>query len=362
MKRTPLWELHREKGAKFVPFADFEMPLQYEGIIKEHRWVRQKVGLFDVSHMGEIEITGPRSLEFVSYIISNNPALLEIFGIQYSVFVNHKGGIVDDLLVYRLPDHFLLVINATNIEKDFKWVKSHLFKEGVEAKNLSDSIAELALQGPDAQKVLQPLVDIDLENINYYHAAECKVFGVDALISRTGYTGEDGFEIYLEPKDGIPIAKKLLENPSVKMIGLGARDTLRFEMGYCLYGNDIDDDTSPWEARLGWVVKMDKGDFVGKDALIKQKEKGIKKYRVGFITEKKSAIPRPHQSIFSSGNDIGHVTSGTFSPSLNQGIGMGYVLKEFSKRGTKIEIEIRGHREKAEIVSLPFYKMGTVRK
>jgi len=362
MKRTPLWELHKEKGAKLVPFAGFEMPLQYEGIIKEHKWVREKVGLFDVSHMGEIEITGPRALEFVSYITSNDPKALEEYGVQYSLFVNHRGGIVDDLLVYRLPDRFLLVVNASNTDKDFEWVKSHLFKDGVEARNLSDSVAELALQGPEAQKVLEPLCDIDLEKIGYYKAAKCKLLGKEVLISRTGYTGEDGFEIYLELEDGIPVARKLLENPSVKMAGLGARDTLRLEMGYCLYGNDIDDDTSPWEARLGWVVKLDKGDFVGRDVLIKQKEEGIKRYRVGFITKRKGAVPRPHQSISREGKEIGQVTSGTFSPSLSLGIGMGYVSKEFSKKGTEIEIEIRNALEKAEIVSLPFYKEGTVRK
>ncbi len=340
MKKTPLWKFHVEMGAKMVPFAGFEMPIQYEGIIKEHRWVREHAGLFDVSHMGEIEVKGPRALEFVSYTTSNDPSKLEPYQVQYSLFLNDRGGIVDDLLVYRLEDRFLLVVNASNIEKDFVWLKDHEFSDGVVIENHSDSYAELALQGPKAQEVLQSYVNIDLERVEYYYSARCKVMGFDALISRTGYTGEDGFEVYLKPEEAIPVAKKLLENPLVKLVGLGARDTLRLEMGYCLYGNDIDDEISPWEARLGWIVKLDKGDFVGKEALIKKKEEGIHSYRVGFVAERKGAVPRHHQSIFYGDDRIGHVTSGTFSPSLSIGIGMGYVSKEFSKKGTNLDIEI----------------------
>jgi len=362
LKKTPLNEAHKKLGARMVPFAGFEMPVLYRSIIDEHLWVREKAGLFDVSHMGEIEVKGPRALEFVSYITSNDPARLELFQVQYSTFLKDDGGIIDDLLVYRLEDGFLLVVNASNTEKDYNWVMEHKFSEGVTIRNLSDEVGELALQGPLAEEVLQPLTDIDLSKMGYYRAARGKVMGKDALVSRTGYTGEDGFEIYLTPEDTEEVFWKLLESDQVKPAGLGARDTLRLEMGYCLYGNDIDESTNPLEAGLRWIVAFDKGDFIGKEALLRIKESGIRRKRVGFITEAPGAIPRQHQKIYREEEAVGEVTSGTFSPSLKRGIGMGYVPREMAKRGTKLAVEIRGKKEVAEIVSMPFYKEGTVKK
>lgn len=363
LKRTPLYDAHVKLGAKIVEFGGFEMPVQYSSIIEEHKWVRSKAGLFDVSHMGEIEITGPRALEFVSYITSNDPAKLEDFQVQYSALLTEKGTFVDDILVYRLPDRFLLVVNASNTDKDFDWIMAHKFADGVEVKNLSDEYAELALQGPVAEQVLQRITDIDLSKMGYYHSGYGKVLDKDALISRTGYTGEDGFEIYLDPPDVEEVFWKLLDMEEVKPAGLGARDTLRLEMGYCLYGNDIDETTNALEAGLKWIVAFDKPDFIGKKALLEIKERGVTRRRVGFETERRGAVPRHGQRILDDdGNEIGHVTSGTFSPSLKKGIGMGYVAKGHWKRGTEINIEIRNRLEKAVIVKMPFYKEGTVKK
>ncbi len=362
LKKTPLNEAHKKLGAKMVSFGGYEMPVMYRGIIDEHLWVRQKAGLFDVSHMGEIEIRGPRALEFVSYITSNDPAKLAEFQVQYSTFLTEEAGIVDDLLVYRLEDYFLLVVNAANIDKDYKWVMEHKFPSGVEVINRSDEVGELALQGPLAEEVLQPLTDIDLSKIGYYWAARGHVLGKKALISRTGYTGEDGFEIYLDPKDIEEVFWALLENENVKPAGLGARDTLRLEMGYCLYGNDIDETTNPIEARLQWIVAMDKENFVGKKALLEIKKKGIERKRVGFVMKEERAIPRHGQKIYSDNEEIGFVTSGTFAPSLKVGIGMGYVKLDYSKKGTEFKVDIRGRRATAEVVSMPFYKQGTVKK
>lgn len=361
MKRTPFYSVHRELGAQMVPFAGFEMPLQYEGIIAEHLWVREKAGLFDVSHMGEFIVRGPRAEEFVAYVTSNDPGKLPPMAAQYSLFLNEAGGIVDDLLVYRLEDHFMLVVNAANIEKDFAWISRFRFSSGIELENRSDEIAELALQGPRAEEVLQPLVDLDLSGLDYFHAARATLLDRPVLISRTGYTGEDGFEIYLDAENAEPVFFRLLENPLVKPVGLGARDTLRLEMGYPLYGNDITDETNPFEARLGWVVRMKKPDFVGKAALEWIRQEGIRRRRVGFQTQDRRAIPRPHQAILHDHERIGEVTSGTFSPSLKQGIGMGYVPVEYSDEGTPLQIEIRGRAFPAQVVSLPFYRHGTVR-
>ena len=361
-KKTPLYDAHVKLGAKIVEFGGFLMPVQYSSIVEEHQWVRSKVGVFDVSHMGEIEVKGPRALEFVSYITSNDPAALAEYQVQYSTFLTHKGTIVDDILVYRLPDRFLLVVNAANTEKDVNWVMEHKFSDGVEVKDLSDSTAELAVQGPLVEKVLQQFTDLDLSKIRYYWAAETTFMGKKALISRTGYTGEDGFEIYLDPNDVEEVFMRLLELEDVKPAGLGARDTLRLEMGYCLYGNDIDETTNPLEAGLKWIVKFNKPDFIGKSALLEIKEKGITRKRIGFETERRGAIPRHGQKIFKDGREVGIVTSGTFSPSLKKGIGMGYVPVELAKVGNTIEIEIRGRMEKATVVKLPFYKQGTVKK
>ncbi len=360
-KKTPLYDAHVKLRAKIVDFAGFKMPLQYESITKEHQWVRTHAGLFDVSHMGEIEVHGDRALEFVSYVTSNDPTKLAPFQVQYSAFPTHEGTVIDDLLVYKLEDYFLLVVNASNIDKDYNWLLEHKFADGVEVINRSDEFAELALQGPESEEVLQKLVDIDLSKIGYYWAARGKVLGKDALISRTGYTGEDGFEIYLKPEDVEEVFFKLLENDRVKPAGLGARDTLRLEMGYCLYGNDIDETTNLLEAGLGWITKLNKNDFVGKETLLKIKEAGLKRKRVGFEAQNPTDIPRHGYKIYDDDSEIGIVTSGTFSPSLKKGIGMGYVPINFAKDGTEIWVDIRGKKARFSIVKMPFYKEGTVK-
>ncbi len=363
-KKTPFFEFHKNLGAKIVDFAGFEMPIQYpDGIVKEHIWVREKAGMFDVSHMGEIEIKGKDALNFVNYITSNDASRLEVMQVQYSAFPTEEGTIVDDLLVYRLDEnHFLLVVNAANIEKDYQWILSHK-KGDVEIKNRSDDYAEIAFQGPLSEKVLQRITKENLSELPYYYAMYATVLGKKVLLSRTGYTGEDGFELYFEDfEHGKKVFLKLLEFDEVKPIGLGARDTLRLEMGYCLYGNDIDETTNMIEAGLSWILKLDKEDFIGKKALLKIKEEGPARRRVAFITERRAAIPRHGQKIFKDGEEVGHVTSGTMSPSLQQGIGMGYVRRHHTRRGTEIEIDIRGRKEKATIVKLPFYKNGTVKR
>ncbi len=361
-KRTPLYEHHVKLGAKIVPFAGFEMPLQYTSIIEEHRWVRKSAGMFDVSHMGEIIIKGSDALDFVSHVTSNDPSKLEIMEVQYSAFPTEKGTIVDDLLVYRLEDHFMLVVNASNIEKDYGWLLKH--KRGnVEIINMSDEIGEIAFQGPLAESVLQRITDYDLSTIKYYWAARVKILGKEALVSRTGYTGEDGFEIYSDNKHIKEIFDALLHFEEVKPVGLGARDSLRLEMGYCLYGNDIDETTNLIEAGLKWITKLDKPEFVGKEALLKVDQEGVQRRRVGFVVKESGYIPRHGYKIFAEdGSESGFVTSGTLSPSLNVPIGMGYVSKDFGKAGTVIFIEIRGKKVPAEIVKLPFYKEGSVKK
>ena len=361
-KKTPLYEAHKKLGAKIVDFAGFFMPLQYESITKEHVWVRTHAGVFDVSHMGEIEVHGERALEFVSYVTSNDPSKLDVYQVQYSAFPTEKGTVVDDLLVYRLEDYYLLVVNASNIEKDYNWLLEHKFESGVEIINRSEEVAELALQGPMSEEILQKYTDIDLSKMKYYWSARGKVMGKEALVSRTGYTGEDGFEIYLSPDDVEEVFLRLLEEENVKPAGLGARDTLRLEMGYCLYGNDIDETTNLLEAGLGWITKLNKDKFIGKEALLKIKEQGVTRKRVGFEPVEAKAIPRHGYRIFDDDREIGIVTSGTFSPSLKRGIGMGYVLTEYSKPGSKISVDIRGKKVEAQVVKLPFYKEGTVKK
>ena len=362
LRRTSLFDEHVKLGAKIVPFAGFEMPLQYSSIIEEHRWVRQSAGVFDVSHMGEIIIKGPDALEFVSYITSNDPSKLEVMEVQYSSLPTERGTIVDDLLVYRLEDYFMLVVNASNIEKDYNWILSH--KRGnVDVINMSYEIGEIAFQGPKAEEVLQRIVEEDLSKIKYYWAGRVKILGKEVLISRTGYTGEDGFEIYTDNKHIVEIFRKLIEFSEVKPVGLGARDSLRLEMGYCLYGNDIDETTNLIEAGLKWITKLEKSDFIGKDALIEIEQKGVTRKRVGFVIKEGGNIPRRGYKIYdATGHEIGLVTSGNLSPSLNIPIGMGYVAKDFAKAGTEIFVEIRGKRVPAEIVKLPFYKEGSVKK
>ena len=357
VKKTALYDIHEHMGAKIVRFAGYLMPVYYTSIVEEHRRVRSTVGLFDVSHMGEFEIRGTDALAFLQRLTTNNVAALEVNQVQYSTMCYPDGGIVDDLLVYRLENHYLLVVNAANLDKDFKWLQQNI--EGkVQLENKSDETTLIALQGPQAEEVLSPLVTIDHTQVAYYRCQPGAIAGHHALISRTGYTGEDGFEIYCNPRHAKDIWNALMESGKrldIQPVGLGARDTLRLEMKYALYGNDIDHTTNPFEAGLSWVVKMKKGDFIGKQALLKAKTEGLKRKLVGFETEGRT-FPRKDMGIHRDGREIGRVTSGTFSPSLNTGIGMGYVSIEHAKIGTQIDLDIRGKRVSGRIVETPFYK------
>lgn len=359
MKITALNEIHKKSGGKMVEFAGFEMPIEYSGIKDEHMTVRESVGVFDVSHMGEFWIKGPNALELVKKITSNDPTLLTPGQAQYSCFPNGKGGIVDDLLVYSYePEKYLLVVNAANIEKDWNWVVS-LNDVGAELENASDRISQLAIQGPKAMATLQKLTDINLSEIKFYTFVTGKIAGIDdVIISATGYTGAGGFELYFRNEVADEMWKAIFEAGKefgIKPIGLGARDTLRLEMGYCLYGNDIDDTTSPIEAGLGWITKFNNGrKFIDRDYLMMQKTEGVSRKLRGFVMQERG-IPRHHYELVNSeGRVIGKVTSGTMSPVLNKGIGMGYVAKEYSAFGTQIFVKIRNKNIPAEIVKLPF--------
>ncbi|MCX7994785.1 MAG: glycine cleavage system aminomethyltransferase GcvT [candidate division WOR-3 bacterium] len=358
-KKTPFYEKHLKNNAKIIEFAGFLMPAHFEGVIPEHEAVRNSVGVFDVSHMGEIEITGPERIQFVNYITTNDVSKLALNQVQYSTMLYPDGGIVDDLLVYNLLDRILLVVNAANTDKDYEWIVQNK-KFNVEIMNLSDEIGQLAIQGPKSEQLMQKIVNFDLSQLKYYWAIETEINGFDVLLSRTGYTGEDGFEVYMDAEDGLKIWDIIFDagkDLNVKPIGLGARDTLRSEMRYCLYGNDIDKTTNPLEAGLGWIVKFDKGDFIGKDALLKIKESGIKRKLVGFEVIDKG-IPRPHQKIIDENQEIGYVTSGTFSPSLKKGIGMGYVEIKYAEPGTKFKVMAK-EPIPVEVIKGPFYKKGT---
>lgn len=358
-KKTPFYDMHVKHGGKIVEFAGFLMPIQFEGIIPEHNTVRSSVGVFDVSHMGEIEVRGNDRLSFVNYITTNDATKIELNQVQYSTMLYQDAGIVDDLLVYNLNNRILLVVNASNTEKDYAWIMENK-RFDVEIENRSDEIGQLAVQGPEAEKVMQKLCSIDLSTIAYYWAVETSLGSMPVLLSRTGYTGEDGFEVYSDRKYANALWNMIFdagEEFGIKPIGLGARDTLRFEMRYCLYGNDIDQTTNPLEAGLGWVVKLDTPDFIGKKALVSIKEAGITRRLVGFEAIGKG-IPRPHQEIQVNGETIGNVTSGTFCPSLKKGFGMGYVAKSHDKIGTKLTVAGKQPVE-VEIVKGPFYQHGS---
>lgn len=362
LKRTPFHDKHVAAGAKIVPFAGFEMPVQYPtGITAEHNAVRQAAGLFDVSHMGEFEVTGKDAIAFVSYVTSNDPSTLAVGQVQYSCFLHDSGGIVDDCLVYNMGEgKVMLVVNASNIAKDWEHISRYAGKFDVKLKNISDETALLALQGPNAQAVLQPLSSSALEPIGYYKFTTGNVAGVPCIISRTGYTGEDGFELYHAPKDAVKLWDAITANKGVTLTGLGARDSLRLEVAYPLYGNDIDDDTSPLEAGLNWIVKLKKNDFVGKAALVEQKAKGLTRKLVGFrLTEK--GFPRQHMPVVVDGAVFGEVRSGTVSPSTGEPIGTCYLPLAKTAVGTKFEIDIRGKKTAAEVVSTPFWTKGSKR-
>lgn len=365
LRRTPMYDFHKRVNAKLVPFAGWEMPVTYTELMAEHRCVREKVGLFDVSHMGEIFITGPKALEMTSLVSTNDPVPLRDGQVAYSAFCNERGGIVDDFTLYRFhAEKFLLVVNAANTAKDFQWVKSHELK-GSQVENQSDAWAQLAIQGPKAQKVLQALVREDLEKIAYYAFAEVTVGGVPAIVSRTGYTGEDGFEVYYPAAQGLYVWEALMEKGAqeeIQPIGLGARDTLRLEMGYALYGNDIDDQTNPLEAGLGWITKLKNRTFLGSQALLQQKERGLSRRLCGLVMEDK-LIPRHGYPLRHEGRVVGQVTSGTFSPFLRNGIALGYLEAALLDAGVgQVNVEGRGGKcASAKVVKPPFVR-SQVRK
>jgi len=366
MKETAFTQKHIKLGAKMAPFAGYNMPIEYVGIGEEHATVREGVGVFDVSHMGEIWVKGPNALKFLQYVTSNDVSKLYPGKVQYSCFPNGKGGIVDDLLVYCIDEvTYLLVVNASNVDKDWKHLCDYAPKFdltiGKELYNASDEICQLAVQGPKAIKVMQKICDRDITEMKYYTFTKMNVAGVSAIFSITGYTGSGGCEIYVDNKDADALWKSVFEAGEefgIKPIGLGARDTLRLEMGFCLYGNDIDDTTSPIEAGLGWITKFskEKGDFLDKDLLLKQKEEGVSKKLIGFELIKKGVPRHGYEICDKNGDVIGNVTSGTLSTYLKKGIGMGYVKSDFKKVGTEIFIKIRERLLPAKVVKMPFYK------
>jgi aminomethyltransferase len=356
LKRTPLHDVHVALGAKIVPFAGYEMPVQYPaGITAEHKSVREGCGMFDVSHMGEFWITGERAVEFVNYVTTNDVAALAVGQVQYSTILNERGTIEDDCLVYRFADRIMMVVNASNAEKDFAHIAPHASRFGVTLTDASDEMALIAVQGPKAQQILQPLTRTPLDPIGYYHFAEGEVAGRRAIVSRTGYTGEDGFELYVANDDAVAVWQAVMATGQVSPAGLGARDTLRLEMGMALYGNDIDDTVTPLEGNLAWLVKLAKGDFVGRDVLAAQKAAGVPKKLIGFTMQERN-FPRHGYPVFHDGTPSGVVCSGTMSPTLGIPIGTAYLPAAVAKEGTTFEVEIRGKRVPATVVKPPFYK------
>jgi aminomethyltransferase len=362
LRRTPLYDVHRGLGAKLVPFAGWEMPVQYPaGILAEHQAVRTGAGVFDVSHMGEFEISGPDRNAFVNRVTCNDVAALAPGGVQYSAILTNEGTFVDDCTVYRFDDKLMIVVNASNVARAWDHIVKQKGGANVRLKDISDEVGLLALQGPTAQALVQPLTETRLDDIAYYHFAVGKIAGAQCFISRTGYTGEDGFELYCRERDTVALWQALT-GAGARPIGLGARDSLRLEMGYALYGNDIDDTITPLEAGLGWIVKLDKGSpFMGDKALRYQKQRGVTRKLVGFKLEGR-AFPRHGYPVYYSGRDVDVVRSGTMSPSLGYPIGTTYLPADVAKVGTKFEVEIRGQRVPAEVVKRPFYTKGTARK
>ena len=360
--RTSLFERHRALGAKMVPFAGWEMPVQYPaGILAEHRAVRGGVGIFDVSHMGEFEVTGPDRNAFVNRLTSNDVSQLEPGGVQYSALLTNEGTFVDDCTVYRFDDKLMIVVNASNTAKAWEHIVSHKGGINVRLKDISADVGLLAVQGPRAEAVLQPLADTALGQIAYYHFAVGQIAGAQCFVSRTGYTGEDGFELYCRDRDTVALWDAIT-GAGAQPIGLGARDSLRLEMGYALYGNEIDDTITPLEAGLGWIVKLDKGaPFVGLEALRAQKQRGVTRRLVGFRLEGRG-FPRHGFPVHHEGREVDFVRSGTMSPSLGVGIGTTYLPAGVARPGTRFEVECRGERLAAEVVKLPFWTRGSVRR
>ena len=362
LKSTPFTEFHRAAGAKLVEFAGFEMPVRYTGDVREHLAVRNGVGLFDITHMGEFEVRGAGAAAWLDRMVTNHVGGMEVGQAIYSPMCRPDAGIVDDLLVYRYGDHYMLVVNASNMAKDFAWLESHRPAD-VSLVDRSPETALLAIQGPKAAGVLAGHVPAAALDLGFYRFTTGALFGAPATISRTGYTGEDGFELYFAPEHGEAVWNGLMQAGAphgLELIGLGARDTLRLEMGYMLYGNDIDDTTTPLEAGLGWTVKLAKGDFHGRDVMAKQKAEGLKRKLVGFQLDGRR-VPRHGMSILSGGRTVGTVTSGTFSPSLERPIGMGYVETPLAATGTALEIQAGNASLAARVTARPFHTRGSHR-
>jgi aminomethyltransferase len=364
LKRTPFYDLHVSLNAKMAPFAGFEMPIQYPtGITREHEIVRTGVGVFDVSHMGEFEITGPDRNAFVQRITCNDVGALGEFQAHYSALLTNEGTVMDDCIVYRFPDRLMLVVNASNIEKDYNSIVARKGGINVRIKDASDSVALLAVQGPKSEEVIAPLTKMALAKLGYYEFKVGQVAGVDCFISRTGYTGEDGFELYFRTASAQTMWHALVGPGRGTPVGLGCRDSLRLEVGYPLWGSDVDETINPYEARLGWIVKLDKGaPFTGKAPLTEIKKKGVTRKLVGFQLTQTGAIPRHGYHVYLNGHKVDVVRSGGFSPSLGIPIGTTYLPTHSIEPGTRIEIDCRGRRVPAEVVQMPFYKDGSVKR
>ena len=362
MKKTPLYGKHVSLDAKLVDFAGYKMPIQYLGISKEHNAVRQSAGIFDVSHMGEIIISGPGAESYLNFIMTNDVSSLETWQVQYSAMCFEDGGVVDDLLIYRYPEYFMLVVNCSNLEKNFDWLMAHK-RDDVNIIDLSEKIGLIALQGPKSRQIIDPLVDININKMNYYRFAVAAIDGFPCTLARTGYTGVLGFEIYADNENIVRIWDKLINKASAPImpVGLGCRDTLRLEMKYPLYGNDIDDRTNPIEAGLGWIAKLDKkDDFIGKEALLSLN--GACDRSLVCIQMIDRGIPRKGYKLLKNNTIVGQVTSGTQSPSLKIGIGLAYVTNDFAQSGTNLSLLVRDKELKCKIVDSPFYKKGTLKK
>ncbi len=360
VRKTALYDEHVALGARVVEFAGWAMPMSYEGIVSEHRRVRSTAGLFDVSHMGEFVVSGADALHALEKLTTNRLASLAEGRVQYSAMCYENGGFVDDLLIYAMPKRYMLVVNAANKEKDLEWIRSNVAGDVV-IEDVSDETGLIALQGPASEGILTGLTGVDLSVLPYYHWMKAEVAGRETTLSRTGYTGEDGFEIYCDPKDSRAIWSAFMEEGTaagIGPVGLGARDTLRLEMGYSLYGSEMDASRTPPEAHLMWITKLSKGDFIGRDAIVRRMDEGIDERIVGFELTGRG-VPRPGHRIFAEDDEVGYVTSGTFSPSLGVGIGLGYVRSDVTG---ELSVDIRGSYIEAHTVSLPFYREGSVRR
>ncbi len=356
-KKTALYDVHVKLGGKMVEFGGYMMPVQYKGITQEHLAVRHSVGIFDVSHMGEFYFSGPAAAAYLQKMTLNDVTRIEPYQAQYTAMCYEDGGMVDDLILYRYNDRYMTIVNAGNRQRDYDWMRQHL-PDGVQMEDRSDEISLFAVQGRHAYATLQKLTALDLSGIRFYWFAEGEIAGVKGFVARTGYTGEDGFEVGVPSESSVKVWNAIMEAGAefeIEPVGLGARDTLRLEMKYCLYGNDIDKTTNPIEAGLGWITKVDKGEFIGRDAIVKVKEAGPKRKLVGFEL-KDRGIPRHGYKVFRDGNEIGVVTSGTFSPCLGKGLGIAYIDVPHNQVGTAIELSVRGKSLAAEIVKTPFYQ------